>query len=74
MPEIIVEIDLPPDEFLKFYQGVAGNVETHSLDGRTVILPANRLRPFVKPKEGIRGRFLIQFNEQGKFQSIKKLS
>lgn len=70
---IVVHINIPHDEYLLWYQGAAQDVFTTSVDGRSVRFPAKILRPFVS-HEGVRGRFQIQFDEQGKFTHIQKLS
>ncbi|WP_344797352.1 DUF2835 domain-containing protein [Litoribacillus peritrichatus] len=69
---IIVSLNIPADEYLRVYSGVARTVVTHSIDGRSVRFPANILQPFVT-REGIRGRFCIFFTEEGKFDRIERV-
>lgn len=69
MREIIIELSISADEYMKNYRYPAAVVKTHSLDGRRVQFPANILQPYVT-HTGISGRFRIGFDSQGKFQSI----
>lgn len=72
MQRIIVNLHISTDEFLKLYQGVAENVVTRAVDGRTVQFPARILKPFVQ-YDGVKGRFQILFDNQGKFQRIERI-
>lgn len=70
--QIIVDLHIAADEWLRLYRGEAHQVSARSRDGRTVWFPANILRPFVT-HEGVRGSFLIEFSEAGKFQRVCRL-
>ncbi|NWN90780.1 DUF2835 domain-containing protein [Marinobacter adhaerens] len=72
MQQIIVDISISPDEWIKLYQGVATDVRTTARDGRSVRFPARILSRFYL-KDGVRGSFRILFNDQGKFASIERL-
>ena len=72
MHQIIVDIAISPDEWIKLYQGVATDVHTTARDGRSVRFPARILSRFYL-RDGIRGSFRIVFNDQGKFDSIERL-
>ena len=72
MHQIIVDITISPDEWIKLYQGVATDVHTTARDGRSVRFPARILSRFYL-RDGIRGSFRIVFNDQGKFDSIERL-
>jgi hypothetical protein len=54
------------------YQGVVKDVVTRAVDGRTVRFPAHILRPFVT-HDGVSGRFQIIFDDNHRFQTIKRL-
>lgn len=69
---VIVNIYISPDEYQRWYQGSAKNVHATTVDGRSVQFPAPILRPFVT-REGIRGRFRIQFDGKNRFQAIEKI-
>ncbi|MFO7993196.1 MAG: DUF2835 domain-containing protein [Marinobacter sp.] len=72
MHQIIVDVEISPDEWLKLYQGVATDVRTTARDGRSVRFPARILSRFYL-KDGIRGSFRILFDDAGKFTSIERL-
>ncbi|MCR8915468.1 DUF2835 family protein [Marinobacter panjinensis] len=72
MQQIIVDVEISPDEWIKLYQGTATDVRTTARDGRSVRFPARILSRFYL-KEGIRGSFRILFDDAGKFTSIERL-
>jgi hypothetical protein len=70
--QIIVDLRISADEWLRLYRGEAYQVSAHSRDGRRVRFPARILQPFVA-HDGVRGSFLIEFDGNGKFQQVRKL-
>ncbi|MBU2874341.1 DUF2835 domain-containing protein [Marinobacter salexigens] len=72
MHQIIVDISISPDEWIKLYQGVATDVHTRARDGRSVRFPARILSRFYL-RDGVRGSFRIVFNKQGKFEFIERI-
>ncbi|TYC53169.1 DUF2835 family protein [Marinobacter sp. BW6] len=72
MQQIIVDISISPDEWIKLYQGVATDVHTTARDGRSVRFPARILSRFYL-RDGIRGSFRIVFDAAGKFSYIERL-
>ena len=72
MQSLVVNLVIAADEYLRVYAGSARQVSTISVDGRRVSFPANILRQFVT-RDGIRGRFLIQFDNDNRFHSVRKL-
>ncbi|MCK2148998.1 DUF2835 domain-containing protein [Marinobacter alexandrii] len=72
MQQIIVDISISPDEWIKLYQGVATDVHTTARDGRSVRFPARILSRFYL-RDGVRGSFRILFDSQGKFAGIERL-
>ena len=70
---IIFNLNISADEVLRYYQGEALMVSTHSIDGRTVRFPASRLRPFITPT-GIQGRFSITFDDSNKFLNMRRIA
>ena len=60
------------DEYLRYYQGTAGNVRLRADNGQVVVFPANRLQPFIR-HEGIKGHFQITFDHNNKFVSLERL-
>jgi hypothetical protein len=72
MQQIIVDISISPEEWIKLYQGVATDVHTTARDGRSVRFPGRILSRFFL-KDGIRGSFRILFDDAGKFVRIERL-
>ncbi len=72
MSEVVISLNIAADEYLKLYKGSARSVFTQTVEGRSIRFPANILQPFVT-REGVRGRFIIEFDEQNKFRYIKRL-
>ena len=69
MQKVTVRLNLSPERFQAYYQGVVENVVAMASDGRTVRFPARVLRPFLS-YQGIQGTFDITFDVNMKFQSI----
>ena len=72
MNQLIVDLAISSDEYVKLYQGAARVVHTHSRDGRRVHFPANILVPFVE-HNGVHGSFVIQFDSNNRFQQIQRI-
>ncbi len=71
MQQIIVDISISPDEWIKLYQGVATDVHTRAR--RTFCpVPGPYSLPFFL-NDGVRGSFRILFDDAGKFTSIERL-
>ncbi|WP_097461847.1 DUF2835 domain-containing protein [Mangrovitalea sediminis] len=71
MQEIILDLFISPDEWLKIYRGTARVVRARSVDGRHVQFPANILARYLT-RDGIRGRFCIRFDDHGRFASVEQ--
>lgn len=72
MTSLIIDIYISAEEYLKWYGGQATAVYTHSRDGRSVSFPAKILQKFVG-HDGIKGSFVITFDENNRFQKIERL-
>ncbi|HEB96609.1 MAG TPA: DUF2835 family protein [Sedimenticola thiotaurini] len=72
MQRIRFRIDLPPERFVRYYQGVAQAVVVQAEDGRNIQLPAVNLRPFVTG-EGVRGRFQLTLDDDGRLLQIDRI-
>ncbi len=72
MSEVVISLSITADEYIKLYKGAARSVFTRTAEGRSIRFPANILQPFVT-REGVRGSFVIEFDEQNKFKRIKQL-
>ncbi len=73
MHQITVDLSITADEWLKVYRGSARVVRARARDGRHVRFPANLLARFLQ-RDGIRGSYLITFDEQNRFVEIQELS
>lgn len=72
LEEIRFILDIPADTLLQYYRGAAASVRARSVDGRTVQFPVNVLQPYVT-HEGVRGEFVLCFDDNHRFVSIRKL-
>ncbi len=72
MQEVMVQLRISADEYLKLYRGQATAVNTRAVDGRSVRFPAKILTPYVT-RRGVHGVFIISFSDAGKFQDIRQL-
>lgn len=72
MNELIVDLRISSDEYLKLYRGISKTVSVRARDGRRVRFPANILQPWVS-HGGIQGCFCIRFDDAGKLQEIRRL-
>ncbi|MBU2710175.1 DUF2835 domain-containing protein [Zooshikella harenae] len=73
MPSVTVTLNISPEEYLRYYKGSAKQVLAHTFDGRSVSFPANILQRFLT-HEGIQGQFVIEFDSEGHFKSVKAIS
>lgn len=73
MTEIIVDLHISADEYLKQYLISGAVVVTRSRDGRSVRFPASILQRFVG-HGGVQGSFRIEFDRAGKFVSVNRLA
>jgi len=71
--EVRFRISIPSDDYLLYYQGVAKNVITRSEDGRSIQFPAKILQKFLT-HDGIHGYFVLVYDDNGKFSSIRKIT
>lgn len=72
MHALVVNLMIDPEEFQRLYAGSVKDVSAIAVDGRRVQFPGNILRQFVT-REGIRGRFMIRFDDENRFESIQRL-
>jgi hypothetical protein len=70
--QLVIDIRISTEEYLKYYKTPSAAVSTRSRDGRSVKFPANILQPFVS-HAGIEGSFIIEFSDEGKFIAVAKL-
>ena len=73
MQQLILDLALPAERYLAWYQGRAERVSMVSRDGRRVSLPAHHLRPFLT-HQGVYGSFVLQFTDDGKLIKLERLA
>lgn len=66
-------LNISADEVMKYYQGRANALVTHTDRGVSLRLPVKNFRPFVD-EHGLRGHFEIVLDEENKLVSLKKLN
>ena len=71
MQTVTVRLNISPESFQVYYQGIVENVQANASDGRCVQFPARVLRPFLS-YQGIQGSFEITYDANLKFQSIRR--
>ena len=69
MQKVTVRLNISPERFQAYYQGIVEHVVATASDGRTVKFPARVLRPFLS-YQGVQGTFEITCDASMKFQSI----
>ena len=71
MSNVVVDISLSAHELERAYQGV-DTVVCHALDGRRIRFPVRILWQFIR-RDGINGRFEIEFDENNKFKDVRQM-
>lgn len=69
---ILVNLRIPAERYVTYYQGTTNAVVARAMDGRRIKFPAAILRPYVT-REGVYGLFAIKITPAGKFISIHRL-
>ncbi len=72
MQRVTVQLNISPERFQAYYQGVVEYVVATASDGRTVKFPARVLRPFLS-YQGVQGTFQITCDANMKFQAIRRV-
>ncbi len=71
MAELSFYLNIPAQEYLRFYRGQARQVVVTAANGQRVAFSAHHLRPFVS-QDGVHGRFVLEIDEQNRFKSLRK--
>ncbi len=66
-------LNISADQYLRYYQGAASNVQVLSECGNRLRFPASRLRPFLT-RTGISGHFRITIDDRHRFVGLEKLT
>jgi len=70
--EMIVDLEIGADEFLRLYRGQASGVVARARHGQTVRFPAKVLRGFVT-RGGVSGTFRLTVSADDKLISIERV-
>lgn len=65
-------LNIPADEMQRYYRGQVRAVWVQSEQGVRIQFPALHLRRFMAP-DGVRGRFELEYDANGKFISLQRL-
>lgn len=71
--EIVLDLFIPADEWLRIYRDGVRVVSAKARDGRRVQFPANILQPYVS-HAGVTGSFVIRFDTAGRFLDIARIA
>ena len=72
MPRVILQLDIPREECLRYYRAEALQVRARSEDGRWIRFPANVLRPHVG-QNGVHGRFELRFDARNRLIDFRRI-
>ena len=70
--EVVLDLGISADEYLRFYEGRVSAVQARARDGRTVRFPASMLRSFVDT-DGVHGSFLLRYDQHNRLISLERL-
>ncbi|MEQ6884579.1 DUF2835 family protein [Salicola sp. Rm-C-2C1-2] len=70
---VIVDVAIPRDDWLRVYEGSAHRVYVVARDGRSVVFPARILQRWMD-HDGVYGTFVISYNSEGRFDSVRKIA
>ena len=66
------DINIPAEQILAYYQGIARKVSVLAHDGRRIEFPADKLRPFLD-HDGVRGIFELEFDDEHRFVALHRM-
>jgi len=66
------DINIPAEEILAYYQGIAKQVSVQAYDGRRIEFPAEKLRPFLEHR-GVHGVFELEFDDRHRFVALHRI-
>lgn len=72
MAHLIFDLHISRDEYLRWYQGGAREVNAVARDGRRVRFPASSLQRFVQ-SDGVHGTFAVYFDDHNKLIGVERL-
>ncbi|MDD3517020.1 MAG: DUF2835 domain-containing protein [Chromatiales bacterium] len=65
-------LDIPAEEYLRYYSGRASAVVVRANNGLRVRFPASAIRRFVT-RDGIQGRFHLKVDENNRLLSLERV-
>ncbi len=71
--EVVLDLGISANEYLRFYKGGISTVQARARDGRTVRFPASMLRSFVDA-DGVHGSFLLRYDQHNRLISLERLT
>jgi len=72
MPSAEFSLHLDASEIERYYRGKAKSILVNSSTGLKVQFPANLILPYVA-RDGVNGRFLLMYDQNGKALSLKRM-
>lgn len=72
MPDLNIYLHIQPEEILSYYRGHVHSLRARTDEGFWIQLPLQPFRAFVT-RDGLKGRFRIEFNSLNKLISITSL-
>lgn len=72
LPSIDIVLNLSAEQCRAHYAGAADSIRTHTLDGRSVVLPSRVLHHIIG-RDGVKGTYRVTFDDRGRFISIRPL-
>jgi hypothetical protein len=70
MPALILDLSIPSHQLVAYYRGQIRTVRARAVTGQMVQFPVSALQKHIL-KEGVHGRFRIEFDEQHKFVALE---
>lgn len=72
MPSAEFSLHLSASEVERYYQGKAQSVIVTATNGLNLQFPANLILPYVA-RDGVRGRFILSYDQNGKALSLTRM-
>ena len=66
------DINIPGEQILAYYQGIARQISVLAHDGRRIEFPADKLRPFLDHL-GVKGVFELEFDDDHRFVALHRI-
>lgn len=72
MPTLRFKLSITSEDYLRYYQGQAGQISVTTDEGQRLVFPAEHLRVFVR-HDGIHGRFELEFDQDNRFMALRRI-